>query len=238
VKRVLVADDDPLICKLVSACLKEVGYVVKAVPNGKAALDMVRLFSFDLLVLDIIMPELTGFQLLRQLRSMPETALVPVIFLTSQNSENDRVQGFKLGADDYLPKPFSPDELVLRVDRILKHAPSRQDKQDQAISLQGSLGDMGLGPLLTLLEMEQKNGLLRLSRESNKCILYLRDGNVIRTRRNVGGLRDAEIVYDALCWTTGQFQFRREKVTGQVEIEQTTIQLLMEASRRMDEQVN
>lgn len=237
-KRVLVVDDDPLVCKLVAAGLEEANFAVKIVHDGKAAFDLARLLPFDLLVLDVVMPEMDGFQLLRELRSRPETAMVPVIFLTAQKADEDRVLGFKLGADDYLPKPFNIDELVMRVERILKHAPARKDRLAQKRSLEGTLDSVGLGPLLTLLEMEHKSGLLRLSNERSKAILYLKDGNVIRTRRNSGGLRNEEIVYDALHWTEGSFQFKPERVSGKVEIELSTIQLLMEASRRMDERVN
>jgi DNA-binding response OmpR family regulator len=238
VKRVLVVDDDPLICKIVSAGLEAARYLVKTVPNGQAAFSLVRIFPFDLILLDIVMPEMDGFQVLRQLRSLPETALVPVIFLTSQNQERDRVMGFKLGADDYLPKPFDINELVLRVATVLKRAPQRREKPGLSASLQGSLGEIGLGPLLTLIEMEGKSGLLRLAREDSKCILYIKDGNVIRTRRNTGGLRDEEIVYDCLAWTEGSFHFKAERVTGAIEIEKNTIQLLMAFSRRMDEKLD
>lgn len=232
-----MVDDDPLVCKLVSTSLEACSYVVKVVHNGKIAFDQLKLFPFDLVVLDIEMPEMNGWQLIRLLRSRPETVLLPVIFLTGLSMEKHRVLGFQLGADDYLPKPFDMEELVLRVERVLRRTSSRVAKNLNNAALQGSLTDIGLGPLLTLLEMEGKSGLLRLSKGSEKCILYLRDGDVIRTRRNSAGLRGAETVYDALRWTEGTFQFKMDKVGGHVEIENSTIQLLMEASRRIDEQV-
>jgi len=235
VKRILIADDDPLVCKLVSAALGAEGHVTRIVGDGKAALDMLGKYRFDLLVLDIIMPEMDGWQLMRTLRSRPDTALLPVIFLTARNLEEDRIQGFKLGADDYLPKPFNVEELALRVNRILKRSRSTGKTATRDASMEGSLSDIGLGPLLTLLEMEKKSGLLRLSKGDSKCIFYLRDGDVIRTRRNGGGLRGTESIYDALKWPTGTFHFKSEKVSGTIEIEQSTLQLLMEASRRIDE---
>lgn len=237
-KRVLIVDDDPLVCKLVGSGLEDAGYGAKVAHDGKEAMKLLQLFAFDLAILDIVMPEMNGWQLMRHLRSRPETAFLPVIFLTSCADERNRVQGFRLGADDFLPKPFKIEELTLRVGKVLKRAPQQTSKRiDTSTSMRGSLSEIGLAPLLTMLEMEKKSGLLRLSQGRNKCILYLKDGDVIRTRRNSGGMRGAEAVFDALRWSEGTFQFKTERVTGAKEIEQNTLQLLMEASRRMDERI-
>jgi two-component system OmpR family response regulator len=119
--RILVADDDAHIREVVQYALEREGFAVSTANDGESALSHAARGDFDLLVLDILMPELDGLEVCRRLRA---TSNVPIIFLTSKGDEIDRVLGLELGADDYLPKPFSPRELVARVRAVLRrHQP-------------------------------------------------------------------------------------------------------------------
>ena len=117
VGRVLVVEDDPTVAEVVLAYLRRAGYEAEHAADGPAALASAARSWPDLVVLDLMLPGLDGLEVCRRLR---ETAAVPVIMLTALGSENDRVMGLELGADDYVTKPFSPRELTLRVRSVLR----------------------------------------------------------------------------------------------------------------------
>ena len=118
--RILVVDDEPEAVELVEFNLKQAGYEVVAAADGAEALKKVRESPPGLVVLDLMLPEMDGLEVCRLLRRDPATATIPIIMLTAKAAEIDRVLGLELGADDYLTKPFSPRELVLRVKKILQ----------------------------------------------------------------------------------------------------------------------
>ena len=119
-ERVLVVDDEPDIVALVAYHLAKSGYRVATAANGRDALDVVRRERPALVVLDLMLPDLSGYDVLEQLRADEATRHVAVLMLTARREEPDRIRGLSLGADDYLTKPFSPQELVLRVGAILR----------------------------------------------------------------------------------------------------------------------
>ena len=119
-RTVLVADDDEDILQLVSFRLERAGYTVVTAADGQQALAAARQHQPDLAVLDVMMPGLNGYEVTRQLRADPATAAIPVILLTARVQEADVSRGFEAGADDYLRKPFSPQELQDRVDVLLR----------------------------------------------------------------------------------------------------------------------
>lgn len=119
VSRVLIADDDAFLRELLVHKLSAAGYMVFTAEDGASALSQVRELQHDLVVLDGMMPVVDGFEVLRRMRSDPATAGVPVMMLTSLRGEEDIVGALKLGAADYLVKPFIPDELVARISRLL-----------------------------------------------------------------------------------------------------------------------
>jgi DNA-binding response OmpR family regulator len=115
----LIVDDDQELCTLLVEYLAPEGFVVELLGNGAAALERLAYHPPDLVVLDVMLPELSGFEVLRRIRA---TSAVPVIMLTARGEEVDRVVGLEMGADDYLPKPFSPRELVARIKAVLRRS--------------------------------------------------------------------------------------------------------------------
>lgn len=116
----LVVDDEPDITGLVAYHLAKAGYRVTTAQNGAEALRLARQDRPDLIVLDLMLPGLSGYDVLAELRRRTETSAVGVILLTARKEEVDRIRGLSLGADDYLAKPFSPEELVLRIGAVLR----------------------------------------------------------------------------------------------------------------------
>jgi len=124
VRRVLVVDDDPKVCDTLDRYLSHAGYRTASALDGRRALEAVRTFAPDLIVLDVMLPEIDGLEICRSLRA---TSDVPIILLTARTTEHDKLTGLSLGADDYLTKPFSPRELVARVEAVLRRAPAHYE---------------------------------------------------------------------------------------------------------------
>ncbi len=167
---ILVVDDDASIRSVLRMALEDAGMRVSEASNGRAALTEQRRRPSDLAVLDIGMPELDGFETCKALR---EFSAVPVLFLTARDEEIDRVLGFQLGGDDYVTKPFSPRELVLRIKAILARAQGREASKPvehgelvlNPLSHEASLGGQALE--LTAVEFS----LLRLLADASDRVL-------------------------------------------------------------------
>ncbi|MCP5517505.1 MAG: response regulator transcription factor [Verrucomicrobiales bacterium] len=118
--KILVVDDEPDAVDLIAFNLKAAGFRVTAAPDGEVALKKARQESPDLIVLDLMLPEVDGLEVCKILRRDTATAGIPIVMLTARAEEVDRVLGLELGADDYITKPFSPRELVLRIKNLLR----------------------------------------------------------------------------------------------------------------------
>src|SRR5437762_1048355 len=209
---VLVADDDVWILRMVATVLEKRGYSVETAFDGEDALQRALARTPDLLITDVMMPRMDGWSLVRRLRSHEGLALLPVIFLTALSSEDDRIRGFRLGADDYVTKPFRFEELDLRVAKTLRRtAQTMQDTREQLAGsgLRGDLAQVGLSSLLVLIEMERKTGLLQLHAPNGpNAQLLVREGKVVHARLDEQEEPvDAECVYYLLTWGAGEFEF-------------------------------
>jgi DNA-binding response OmpR family regulator len=128
--KLLLVDDDQELCALLAEFLATEGFDVSMVHDGQAALDTTKNQSFDVIVLDVMLPIYTGFEVLRKLRDYCQS---PVLMLTAKGEDVDRIVGLEMGADDYLPKPCNPRELVARIRAILRRVDNKQ--ADQASDL-------------------------------------------------------------------------------------------------------
>lgn len=135
--RILVVDDEQDLCEILKFNLETDGYIVETANSAEEALEM-NISSFDLLLLDVMMGGMSGFAMAKKLKSDPATADIPIIFLTARDTENDTVTGFNLGADDYISKPFSIREVLVRVRAVLRRtAEPDGSQQHNVISYQG-----------------------------------------------------------------------------------------------------
>jgi two-component system alkaline phosphatase synthesis response regulator PhoP len=169
---VLVVDDEEAIVRLVSYNLEREGFKTVAAYDGQSALDQVRRYSPDLVVLDIMLPSIDGMEVCRRLRQ--ENIRVPVIMLTARDTEIDKVLGLELGADDYVTKPFSPRELVARVKAILR----RLERQETTVreSSQMMLNELFID--LECHEVRMRGEVLSLTPKEFELLWFL--------MRNVG----------------------------------------------------
>lgn len=138
--RILVVDDEQDLCEILKFNLEIEGYLVETANSAEEALEK-DIASYNLLLLDVMMGGMSGFQLAKQLKNSEVTAHIPIIFLTARDTENDTVTGFNLGADDYISKPFSIREVMVRVRAVLRRTASRLEGAEEpaVISYQGLL---------------------------------------------------------------------------------------------------
>lgn len=123
--RLLIIDDDTELCSLLKEFLEREEYTVQCVNEGREGLEQAQQGSYDLIILDVMLPGLDGFEILKRLRT---ASRVPVLMLTARGEDVDRIVGLELGADDYLPKPFNPRELVARVKAILRRTETKSNR--------------------------------------------------------------------------------------------------------------
>ncbi len=142
--RILVVEDEADLAELVAFNLRQAGHTVVVAHDGSAALTAIRRQVPDLVLLDLMLPDMSGLEVCRRLRRDKDTGRVPVVMLTAKGEEVDRVVGFEVGADDYVVKPFSPRELMLRVDAILRRAqaPVAEEPERQTIAIGRMLIDV------------------------------------------------------------------------------------------------
>lgn len=133
-KTILVVDDEPDVTELIEYKLRQSGYTVRAVNDPLRAVGLARDLRPDVIVLDVMMPELDGVRLLRMIRADSLLKDTPVILLTARSATEDRVKGFETGADDYVSKPFEPRELLLRIQALLRRAKSAAAKPDTRLA--------------------------------------------------------------------------------------------------------
>jgi DNA-binding response OmpR family regulator len=139
---VLVVDDEPTITDVVSRYLERAGYDTRSAADGAAALELAGQARPDLVVLDLMLPGMDGLEVMRRLRTAGNGHRVPVILLTAKGEPADRVIGLRLGADDYVAKPFSPAELVARVDAVLRRVDPEPQFEEPIV-----FGDLELDPV-------------------------------------------------------------------------------------------
>jgi DNA-binding response OmpR family regulator len=183
----LLVDDDRELCTLMTEYFSGQGYRVESVNDGRAALSRVARGGLDVIILDVMLPVIQGFDVLRQIR---KRSSVPIIMLTARTHHTDRIEGLNGGADDYLPKPFEPDELLARIRAVLRRA----GKTDYAEQTPLEFSGLRLNPLsrevwadgatisLTTIEFDILEYLMRgagrvVSRDELAAVLYQREVN-------------------------------------------------------------
>ena len=167
---ILVVDDEPDVAETVARTLRRVQYEVLVVHRGADALEIARQRHPDLVILDIMMPGMSGIEVCQYMRANPELAPIPILFLTARGELNDRIMGFESGADDYLTKPFDLRELTLRAKALLRR--SQRGLEQETSSHRVSVGDLvldrrtfeisttAISVLLTPVEFELMNFLM------------------------------------------------------------------------------
>jgi DNA-binding response OmpR family regulator len=176
-ERILVVDDEVNIVDLVTLYLEREGYRVDSAFDGATALEMIRDDEPALVVLDIMLPEMDGFEVCRQVRATSE---VPIIMLTARDEDIDKIVGLELGADDYLTKPFNPRELVARVKAILRRLERSERSDDQPLHI----GDVTIDPARREVHIGDEEVTLR-TKEFDLLLTFAEHPGIVLTREQL-----------------------------------------------------
>lgn len=238
VARIVVVDDSPNYRNQAVAALRAEGHDVRAAENGLQAVGMVMRDPPDLVLSDVQMPVMDGWQFLRLVRARPTLARVPVVFFTTLSGEEERLKGYRLGVDDYITKPFSSEELVARVSRVLDRAQRRPNNSADRGALSGDLAQVSLPSVLAFVEAERRTGHLLVVSEGRIATMHMQEGNIVHV--HLSGGKDevpegAERVFHVLDWTAGRFEFGPGEVEPSEAPWPPTSYLIMEHARRTDE---
>jgi len=231
----LLVDGDVKSLRVLEVSLKKAGFNVTTAVNGIDALEKVETSHPDLVISDIRMPEMDGFEFCRLLKQAPAWADIPFIFLTSEKSVEDKIRGLELGVEDYLTKPIYLKEILTRVRILLqkKERASLQEKKDTKTKFAGQLSDMAVVDLIQTIEISRKSGVIHFTSGSRRGAIFFRNGKVIDAE--CGSLQGADAVYRLLIWVDGQFEVEFKNVRRKDVIDLSSQGLLMEGMRRVDE---
>jgi DNA-binding response OmpR family regulator len=175
--KILVVDDEEKIRELILKYAKFAGHEAHTASDGMAAVDLAREEFFDLIVMDVMMPELDGFSAVKEIRKTAET---PVLMLSARSEEYDRIHGFEAGADDYVTKPFSPRELMLRIEAILKRTQKPNETKRETWSREGLFAD------ITARTVSVEGETVSMSpKEYDLFFYFLKNRNIALTREKL-----------------------------------------------------
>ncbi len=230
--RILVADDEPYVVMAIKEVLENLPASILEARNGEEALRAARTERPDLILLDVKMPGLDGFQVATALKRDPSTAAIPLVFFSALGAPSEKVRGLELGADDYLAKPIDAEELQARVRTILRrHRPSK----GASLATSGQLQAMSLPSLVRALEAGRRTTRLLLTRGEERGELVVVDGHI--TRATQGPRQSEAAVYELLTWQDGSFQMASVDPAQQIggEVAAPNQGLLLEGLRRHEE---
>jgi DNA-binding response OmpR family regulator len=234
-QQLLLVDGDPRSVRVLEVSLKNAGFNVTTAYDGSDALAKLEYATPDLILSDTRLAGTDGYELVRRLKARPEHASIPIVFLTSQKSIEDKIRGLELGVEDYLIKPIFVRELITRVHMLLARRTQERIATGPASRTRfaGSLEDMGVVDLLQTIEVSRKSGVARITDGTRHATVYFRDGKLVDAE--MGKLRGEEAIYRALLWSSGNFEVEFKPVDNAELITTSTQGLLMEGMRRVDE---
>lgn len=234
-KKILIVDDNKTVRTLLGLNLRKENYEVIEAENGQEGLNRVNEDKPDLVISDILMPQMDGFEFCKQVRTTSKVPMVPFMFLTSIDQVATELRGFRTGADDYLIKSnIKKEDLLAKVEAMLnKSNEFKQAEKEIQEGLYGKFTDLSLVDILQLLMMNKKSGILTITREGDKAELYFTDGRMIHAeyKQYVG----EEAVYNLGEWKDGIFRFESVDVNAVPTIHTATMNVIMEYCRVTDE---
>ncbi|MEW6365968.1 MAG: response regulator [Acidobacteriota bacterium] len=235
-KKILVVDDDAAMLHLLTMILLRRGYEVATAASAERALALLVSSVPDLIISDIQMPEMSGWEFFQKARLRPETSGVPFIFLTNVASPPDRVRGLRMGADDFIAKPFHHDELLARLEKCLEHHRGRASLLSPSHDgVAGTLGHLSLIDIIQVLEMNRRSALISVQRSGNAGKIYVKDG--IIQGISVDGVFDPRLFYQMLLWEGAAFRIETyvDDVPPASVVALPAGELIMESVRMLDE---
>lgn len=234
--RILLVDDSLLVQRMIREYFEPAGYRVTIAGNGREGLEAARSSRPDVIIADIIMPVMDGWEFCEAVRKEPALANVPFLFLTAVREVPQRIQGLRMGADDYITKPFSRDELLARVEICLAKAKRLvQAEALEATVLSGHTSHLPISDLLQLLSQNGKTGVLNLHvAGDHEGRVFFRSGQVVNAA--TGGVEGRKALYRLLDWPEARFEMDPDgKLPTGEPIRESTSNVLMDGFTQNDE---
>jgi DNA-binding response OmpR family regulator len=226
-RRLLAVDDNRLILSLIRGYFAPKGWDVTTADKVATAREALAVGTFDVIVSDILMPEVDGWMFFEEVRKCPETSSIPFVFLTIENELPHRLRGLHLGADDYMTKPFAVEELEARIERLLKRSGTQ---------LSGSVAHLTISDLLQILALNRKDGTVRLERMDDNGRIEFVDGRIVDAQ--AGSAYGTKALFRMLGWSDATFRVMpRESDAPEAAIAGATASVLMEGLVSHDEWV-
>jgi DNA-binding response OmpR family regulator len=230
--RIVVADPSTRLLERLSTAFDNAGFSVATATNGMEALGAALSRRPDVVLAAREMPVMSGLALLEQMGRHEELAGVPVAIVGETSTDLIRLEAFQLGAMDFIPKPFTALEVILRARRLAR----TQRRDGDRVLMRGTIDHVGLPSLLSMLEQDRKTGVLRLTRDEVVVWLGFIDGRIIRARASDARADSRSTLMRILGWTTGYFELSAGgSEGGEPELEGTITHLLLEHARVADE---
>jgi len=224
--KILVADDEPKWRRVLSLYLSRRQCEVETASNGQEAIQRIETHRPDLIIADITMPGMDGYELCQHLRRSASTRTIPFIFLTARDQETERLKGRRIGADDYLTKPCSLERVMQSVETAMERIERARSLSFERIGMNGRIDDIDLLDFIQALELEQKTGALVLSHGDRTGTLYLKDGVIVEA--DIRSPVREEPLFRLLGWKTGRFVFVPDAVPDKAPITASMAHLLFE----------
>jgi len=232
--KILVVEDDGPVMNLLVNILELEKYEVCQARNGQEALDKLLSFTPDVILSDVMMPVMNGFELLKQMQGDEKTRYIPFLFLSAKKEIQDRVEGLSIGADDYICKPFAIDELLIRIKTRLR---KKETLLEAHSHMHGAIiGDLTIFPIVDLvqiLRLERKTGEVTLSFKRNKSFIRINQGEVVDVE--YGQLSGIQAFRSILEHHEGWFSFQMSPDLFPVKLSISTQELLVESTKQLDE---
>lgn len=205
--KILIVDDSVTVRKLVENAFERRGYRVLSAASGEEALELTLREHPDLIISDISMPGMDGWDLCGQVRTNPYTSFIPFIFLSKKSDAPDRIKGLQMGADDYITKPFDMEELIARVELIFNRmAKAQEAAYSKEKGLSGSTRDMALSDLLQMFQANRKTGILKIIRKTprEEGKIAFSEGGIVSA--NLKTLSPVKAIQRMLGWEEAKFE--------------------------------
>lgn len=232
--KTLVVDDDPILVLSLKLHFADIGIEFEVAIDGQEALEKLKTFEPDIILSDIMMPRMDGYELHKQLRQNPDTARIPFIFLSAKSDISDQMRAYRLGIDDYVCKPFQISDLVQRMKRAIEHAKKIRNFQAKA-DFSGDLSQMIWTDILQIMELNYKSGSLVFRKPSGEQIgkVLFSNGRLISAQ--IGRLVKEEAFYTLMAIKKGSFEFSDEVIYDTPSIKSNHTLLLLQGSQMIDE---
>lgn len=230
--RIVVADAETRVLERLSTALGTAGFSVATATNGMEAIGACLSRTPDVVLVERNMPVVDGLHVLQEMGRHAELASVPVMMMSTESTDLVRLQAFQLGAMDFIPKPFTVLEVILRARRW-----ARTSQRDSGrVMLRGALADLGLPSLLTMFEQERKSGQLAVTRDQLVAWIDFVDGKIVRARSTEIDADSRTVMMNVLDWQAGYFELSGGVASSAAaDLDATVTHLLLEHARLRDE---